>query len=142
MGQQHTDLTMLTEAQRAEAIQHFHLIRPFLEDGVPLTRIAGEYQIPIRTLRRWVQRYRVDGLVGLSRPMRKDKDQRRAVTPQVQQFITGIVLDAVKKHDLDGVQFDDRLAWPVQFGYDDYTKNAYLAETGQTVPFLVGADAR
>ncbi|GHO88189.1 Mu transposase C-terminal domain-containing protein [Dictyobacter formicarum] len=97
MGQQHTSLTMLTEAKLAEALRRFHLIRPFLEDGVPLTRIAGEHQIPVRTLRRWVQRYRIDGLAGLSRPMRKDKDQRRAVTAQVQQFIEGLALEKPRR---------------------------------------------
>jgi putative transposase len=97
MGQQHTNLTILTEAQRDEALQHFHLIRSFLEEGVPLTRIAGEYQIPIRTLRRWVQRYRADGLAGLVRPTRKDKYQRRAVTTQVQQFIEGLALEKPRR---------------------------------------------
>ncbi len=90
MGQQHPPLTTLTDAQRTEALSHFHVIRPFLEDGVPLTQIAGEHQMPIRTLRRWVQRYRADGLGGLARPTRKDKDQRRAVTAQMQQFIEGL----------------------------------------------------
>jgi putative transposase len=80
MGQRHTTLTMLTDVQRVKALRRFHLIRPFLEDGVPLTRIAEEHQISIRTLRRWVQRYRADGLGGLARPTRKDKDQIRAVT--------------------------------------------------------------
>jgi putative transposase len=97
MGQQHTALTMLTGAQRAEALRRFHLIRPFLEDGVPLTRIAGVHQIPVRTLRRWVQRYRTDGLLGLARPTRKDKDHRRAVTAQVQQFIEGLALEKPRR---------------------------------------------
>lgn len=56
------------------------------------------------------------------------------LVPEVRQFVKGIVLDAVKKYDIDGVQFDDRLAWPIQFGYDNYTRNAYLAETGRQLP--------
>ena len=97
MGQQHIALTTLTEAQRTEALRHFHLIRPFLEDGVPLTRLAEERQIPIRTLRRWVKRYRTDGLGGLARPTRKDKDRRRAVTAQVQHFIEGLALEKPRR---------------------------------------------
>ncbi len=85
-------LTELTNAQRAEALSHFQVIRPFLEDGVPLTRIAAECQLQLRTLRRWVQRYRADGLVGLTRPIRKDTGQRRAVTAQMQHFIEGLAL--------------------------------------------------
>src|SRR2546421_9789372 len=97
MEQQRAHLSMLTDPQRAEALSHFHLIRPFLEDGVPLTQVAREYQISIRTLRRWVQRYRSDGLIGLARPMRKDKDQRRAVTAQIQQFIEGLALEKPRR---------------------------------------------
>lgn len=56
------------------------------------------------------------------------------LVPEVRSFMKGIVLDAVKKYDLDGIQFDDRLAWPVQFGYDSVTRDAYLAETGRALP--------
>jgi putative transposase len=62
--QQRKQLTELTDAQRAEALSQFQVIRPFLEDGVPLTRIAAEHQLQLRTLRRWVQRYRAGGLAG------------------------------------------------------------------------------
>src|SRR5688572_29611678 len=54
--------------------------------------------------------------------------------PQVRQFVIGIVTDAVKRYDLDGVQFDDRLAWPIQFGYDTATRDIYRNETGREVP--------
>lgn len=56
------------------------------------------------------------------------------LVPEVRQLITGMAVEMVTKYDLDGVQFDDRLAWPTQFGYDDYTRNAYLAETGRNLP--------
>lgn len=40
---QHTErLVKLTEVQRAEARKRFPILRPFLEDGVPLTPIALE----------------------------------------------------------------------------------------------------
>lgn len=57
------------------------------------------------------------------------------LVPEVRSLLTNIALDAIKQYDLDGIQFDDRLAWPVQFGYDDYTRNAYKAEhNGADVP--------
>jgi uncharacterized lipoprotein YddW (UPF0748 family) len=56
------------------------------------------------------------------------------IVPQVRTFLKSIVLDAVRNYDLDGIQFDDRLAWPVQFGYDNVTRDAYLAETGRPLP--------
>ncbi len=53
--------------------------------------------------------------------------------PEVRQFLIDLVIEAVQQYDLDGVQFDDRLAWPTQFGWDQTTKNIYLAETGRTL---------
>ena len=97
MGQQDTHLAELTDTQRSEALRHFQMIRPFLEDGVPLTRIAMEHQLPLRTLRRWAQRYRTDGLVGLARLTRRDKDQRRVVTAQIQQLIEGLALEKPRR---------------------------------------------
>ena len=95
--QQRRQLTEFTDAQRAEALRHFQVIRPFLEDGVPLTRIAAEHQLQLRTLRRWVQRYRAGGLAGLVRPMRKDKGQKRAVTAQMQHLIEGLALQKPRR---------------------------------------------
>ncbi|MGH2493731.1 MAG: Mu transposase C-terminal domain-containing protein [Ktedonobacteraceae bacterium] len=92
MVQQDAKLTEFTDAQRAEALRQFQIIRPFLEDGVPLTRIAIAQKLHIRTLRRWVQRYRASGLIGLVRLMRKDKGQKRAVTADLQQLIEGLAL--------------------------------------------------
>lgn len=57
------------------------------------------------------------------------------LVPEVRQFVINMGVELVKKYDVDGIQFDDRLAWPVQFGYDAYTTNAYLSETGlSTMP--------
>ncbi len=67
----HPPLASLTEAQRLEALKRFHLLCPFLEDGVPLTHIATQHQLQIRTLRRWVAQYRSFGLVGTGSPATK-----------------------------------------------------------------------
>ncbi len=56
------------------------------------------------------------------------------LVPEVRSLIKGIALDAVRQYDLDGIQFDDHLAWPVDFGYDNYTRQQYLAETGRNLP--------
>ena len=53
--------------------------------------------------------------------------------PEVRQFLIDIVLESIDNYDLDGVQFDDRLAWPKEFGWDQTTKNIYLAETGNAL---------
>jgi putative transposase len=84
-------LSSLSDEARASALARFQIIRPFLEDGVPLTQVAREQGVILRTARRWVQRYRREGLSGLARKERDDKDQRK-LTPALQQVIEGLAL--------------------------------------------------
>ena len=56
------------------------------------------------------------------------------LVPEVRNLIKGIVVDAIEQFDLQIVQFDDHLAWPVQFGWDDYTKAVYKQETNRNLP--------
>lgn len=56
------------------------------------------------------------------------------LVPEVRNLIKGIVVDAINQFDLQIVQFDDHLAWPVQFGWDDYTRAVYKQETGRNLP--------
>jgi putative transposase len=93
----HCSLVTLTETQRAQALQHFRLIRPLLEEGVPLTQIAAEHPLSVRTLRRWVRQYRAHGLAGLIRAARKDQGQRRSVTSHLQQVIEGLALQKPRR---------------------------------------------
>jgi putative transposase len=93
----HRSLVASPETQRTQALEHFHLIRPFLENGVPLTHIAAEHQLAVRTLRRWVQQYRAHGLAGLMRAARKDQGQRRSLTPQLQHVIEGLALQKPRR---------------------------------------------
>lgn len=57
--------------------------------------------------------------------------------PEVRQFLIDITLEAVNRYDLDGVQFDDRLAWPREFGWDATTATIYQQETGRSLPTSV-----
>jgi uncharacterized lipoprotein YddW (UPF0748 family) len=54
--------------------------------------------------------------------------------PEVQRFLTELVMEAVNNYDIDGVQFDDNLGLPREFGYDAYTKALYQRETKKAVP--------
>ncbi len=56
--------------------------------------------------------------------------------PEVQQFMSELVLEVVKKYNIDGIQGDDRLpAMPSEGGYDAYTKKIYASEhSGATPP--------
>lgn len=54
--------------------------------------------------------------------------------PQVQQFITQLVLEVVTQYDADGIQFDDHMSLPHEFGYDQYTIALYRQETNNNPP--------
>jgi putative transposase len=81
----------LTEDQRRAALDRFQILRPHLEEGVPLARIAQEHHLGVRTLSRWAAHYRQFGLAGLCRKPRSDRDQRK-MSPTLQQFIEGLAL--------------------------------------------------
>ena len=85
-------LVALSEAERQRALERFYRLRPVLEDGVSLQRLAHDQHIPIRTAQRWLQRYQRDGLVGLAHRPRRDHGQRRTVSLDVQQLIEGLAL--------------------------------------------------
>jgi len=85
-------LTSLGDAERANAAARFAILRPFLEDGVPLTAIAQTTPHALRTLRDWVTRYRRDGLAGLVHQPRADRGIARRVTPTVEMLIEGFAL--------------------------------------------------
>ncbi len=54
--------------------------------------------------------------------------------PEVQQFITDLVVEIVSKYNVDGIQFDDHMSLPNEFGYDKYTIALYTQETEKNPP--------
>jgi uncharacterized lipoprotein YddW (UPF0748 family) len=55
--------------------------------------------------------------------------------PEARRFLLDIVLEAVDKYDLDGIQLDDRIVWPYYtMGYDDFTVAWYRNEHGGQAP--------
>ena len=52
----------LTEENQAQAMERFAVLRPYLEDGIPLVRAIATAGVPLRTAQRWLARYRRDGL--------------------------------------------------------------------------------
>ncbi len=58
-----------------------------------------------------------------------------AFNPEVQDFVTSLILEVVENYDVDGIQGDDRLpALPSLAGYDDYTKQLFQKENGGALP--------
>ncbi len=45
--------------------------------------------------------------------------------PEVQAFLADLVLEIVQHYPIDGIQFDDHIGLPKEFGYDPYTITRY-----------------
>jgi putative transposase len=84
-------LSGLSEAERNRAFERFKLLRPFLEQGVPLARVASDRGLALRTARRWAARYHREGLAGLARKGRSDRGKRR-LSDTLRQAIEGLAL--------------------------------------------------
>ncbi|MFN5219866.1 MAG: glycoside hydrolase family 10 protein [Cyanobacteriota bacterium] len=54
--------------------------------------------------------------------------------PEVQELITSLVLEVTGQYDADGIQFDDHMSLPSDFGYDRFTTALYQRQTGRTAP--------
>lgn len=54
--------------------------------------------------------------------------------PKVQEFITNLVVEIMSQYDADGIQFDDHMSLPHEFGYDPYTVAWYTQETQNNPP--------
>ena len=50
----------------------WRILRLHVEDGIPLSALARETGISLRTLERWHARYRADGYAGLETGQRSD----------------------------------------------------------------------
>jgi putative transposase len=74
---QSASLAELDERHRDHALERFAVLRPHLEDGLPLAEAAAQAAVPARTARRWRDRYRRDGLIGLADSQRSDRGVRR-----------------------------------------------------------------
>src|SRR5262245_55060290 len=84
-------LSALSERARARALARFDLLRPCLEDGVPLTRLARARGVALRTAERWLRRYRALGLAGLARAPRTDRGRRR-LPDDLLRLVEGLAL--------------------------------------------------
>ncbi len=54
--------------------------------------------------------------------------------PEVRARFIGLISEIVERCGVDGIQLDDHFAWPVELGYDAYTRSLYKAQTGREPP--------
>ena len=81
----------LSEAERNRAFERFEILRPSLEQGVPLARVARDRGLALRTARRWAAQYRREGLAGLARKGRSDRGKRH-LSDKLRQAVEGLAL--------------------------------------------------
>ena len=54
--------------------------------------------------------------------------------PGVRERFLGLIGEIVQRCKVDGIQLDDHFAWPVELGYDPYTRDLYAREHGVEPP--------
>jgi putative transposase len=81
----------LDAPRREQAMARFAVLRPHLQDGVPLARAASDAGVAVRTAQRWLARYRACGLAGLARTSRADTGRRR-LPAELPGLIEGLAL--------------------------------------------------
>jgi putative transposase len=84
-------LTELDEQQRAVVTRRWQVLRPFVQDGVPLTVAARDAGVPLRSAQRWLARYRSGGLAALARAGRSDRGARH-LPEELVRLVEGLAL--------------------------------------------------
>ena len=56
--------------------------------------------------------------------------------PEVQEFITDLMVEIVSNYDIEGIQVDDHFGYPSEFGYDSYTVASYRQQHDGKLPPL------
>ena len=54
--------------------------------------------------------------------------------PGVRERFIGLISEVVQRCGVNGIQLDDHFAWPVELGYDPYTRALYRQATGREPP--------
>jgi putative transposase len=73
-----------------KVLYQYNTITPYLTKECSLSEISRQNKINIRTLQRWVKRYRIQGFKGLNRQKRKDHG---TITSTVKKAIEGLALN-------------------------------------------------
>ncbi len=81
----------MSESARQFALDRFGLLRPCLEDGVPLAHVARQHGLHLRSLQRWLRAYRRHGLAGLARKPYPERGHR-LLSADLEHLIEGLAL--------------------------------------------------
>lgn len=84
-------LANFSEKQRNQAYKRYTILKPFLENGVQISVLAIQSGFAYRTLSRWINRYRKDGLLGLI-DKERTKSKNSKIDKDIKNFIEGMAL--------------------------------------------------
>jgi len=109
-------LAELDERQRAVVMRRRAVLRPVVQEGVPLTVAARDGGVPLRSAERWLARYRAAGLTGLARADRSDRGRRR-LPQELVRLVEGLALQRPRPGVASITRWAGRAAlehaWPV-----------------------------
>src|SRR5258708_11464937 len=83
-------LAGLSKPRRRRAFDRYRKLRPHLEQAVPLTRVAAEAGLPLRTAQRWVSRYRRFWVAGVRRAPPAGQGQTRRGSEEPRHLAPGL----------------------------------------------------
>lgn len=108
-------LAELGQWQRAEVTRRWQVLRPVVQDSVPLAAAARDAGVPQRSAQRWLARYRTGGLVALARTGRADRGARR-LPPELVRLVEGLALQRPRPSTASIARWTGRAApehgWP------------------------------
>jgi len=101
MSEDVSPLISYSEQKRAEAMDKYKIIQPYLSGIHSMKWISQERSIPYRTLQWWVQKYTAHGLKGLIRKKRKDMGNLK-VDEKVQEEVKHVIL-SLKRNTISSI---------------------------------------
>jgi uncharacterized lipoprotein YddW (UPF0748 family) len=115
----------LTQAAQRRGLQ----VIPWFEYGL---MEPAEAEV-VRQHPEWVLQ-KLDGSSLTTMHGRNDRVWLNPAHPGVRQRFIGLISEIVQRCGVDGIQLDDHFAWPVELGYDAYTRELYAKDTGLQPP--------
>ncbi len=78
--------------------------------------------------------YAMHGANMRTSPMKDLRVWLNPAHPGVRQRFIGLITEIVRRCGVDAIQLDDHFAWPVELGYDPFTRALYEKDTGRQPP--------
>ena len=84
-------LASVSETERENACKKLRTITPFLDGELTLQAISQDSKVPLRTLSRWITRYRKSGFAGL---VRQTRASSLSMPEEMLQLVEGLALQS------------------------------------------------